>query len=50
MEVITEGVETQKQVNFLKEYGCDIFQGYHFAKPMPMREFEDKFLNKTMPV
>ncbi|MBE6876474.1 MAG: EAL domain-containing protein [Ruminococcus sp.] len=50
MEVITEGVETQEQVDFLKEYGCDIFQGYHFAKPMPVQEFEEKHLNKTVEV
>ena len=50
MEVITEGVETQEQVDFLKDYGCDIFQGYYFAKPMPMREFEMNFLNKTVHV
>ncbi len=50
MEVITEGVETQEQVDFLKDYGCDIFQGYHFAKPMPVRDFEENFLNQTVQV
>ncbi len=45
MEVITEGVETVEQVAFLKESGCDIFQGYHFAKPMPMADFEKDYLN-----
>ncbi|MDE6731233.1 MAG: EAL domain-containing protein, partial [Oscillospiraceae bacterium] len=47
MEVITEGVETQDQVNFLKTYGCDIFQGYYFAKPMPIMEFEMQYLNRV---
>lgn len=46
MEVITEGVEDIEQVNFLAEYGCDIYQGYYFAKPMPVDEFENGFLNK----
>lgn len=45
MEVITEGVETKTQVDFLAEYGCDIYQGYYFSKPMPVEEFEKKYLN-----
>lgn len=50
MEVITEGVETKTQVNFLAEYGCDIYQGYYFAKPMPVDDFEKKYLNVTVEV
>lgn len=45
MEVITEGVETKEQVDFLTDFGCDVFQGYFFAKPMPIDEFEEKFLS-----
>ncbi|MBQ8123019.1 MAG: EAL domain-containing protein, partial [Ruminococcus sp.] len=45
MEVITEGVETQEQVRFLTDFGCDIFQGYYFAKPMPVEDFEKKHLS-----
>lgn len=50
MEVITEGVETKNQVDFLAEYGCDIYQGYYFAKPMPVEDFEKNFLNITVEV
>ncbi|MDE7138149.1 MAG: EAL domain-containing protein, partial [Ruminococcus sp.] len=50
MEVITEGVETKEQVNFLTEFGCDIFQGYFFAKPMPVGEFEEKYLSTYVEV
>lgn len=50
MEVITEGVETKEQVNFLTEFGCDIFQGYFFAKPMPVGEFEEKYLSTYIEV
>lgn len=44
MEVITEGVETKEHVDFLTEIGTDIFQGYYFAKPMPVSEFEKRYL------
>lgn len=43
MPVITEGVETKEQVAFLTEMGCDMFQGYFFAKPMPVEEFENTY-------
>lgn len=41
MSVITEGVETAEQVAFLTEMGCDMFQGYYFAKPMEVARFEE---------
>jgi EAL domain-containing protein (putative c-di-GMP-specific phosphodiesterase class I) len=37
---LTEGVETSKQYHFLSGMGCKLFQGYYFAKPMPVKEFE----------
>ncbi len=47
MPVITEGVETAEQVEFLAEMGCDMFQGYFFAKPMPVEDFEREYLNEV---
>lgn len=44
MKVVSEGVETQEQVDFLTEVGCDMVQGYYFARPMPANEFEEKYL------
>ena len=38
--MIAEGVETGEQMLALKKLGCDIVQGYYFAKPMPAEEFE----------
>lgn len=33
-EVISEGVENDKQVNYLKDYGCDLIQGFVWGKPL----------------
>ena len=46
MRVVTEGVETKEQVAFLTEMGCDIFQGYFFARPMPVAQFEQSWMEK----
>lgn len=43
LTVVTEGVETADQVEYLTRAGCDIFQGYYFAKPMPVGDFENKY-------
>ena len=40
LSVIAEGVETEGQLNFLKDEGCDHYQGYFFSKPVPVDEFE----------
>ncbi|MFT7228195.1 MAG: diguanylate cyclase (GGDEF)-like protein/PAS domain S-box-containing protein [Methylophilaceae bacterium] len=40
LNVIAEGVETESQLAYLKEDGCNHFQGYLFGKPMPIKEFE----------
>lgn len=37
---VAEGVERKDQVVMLQELGCDIAQGYYYAKPMPVDEFE----------
>lgn len=46
MKVLSEGIETKNQTEFLKEMDCDMVQGYFYAKPMPIREFE-RFLNRN---
>lgn len=40
INVIAEGVETNSQFGFLKQYGCQHFQGYYFGKPLPIQAFE----------
>ncbi|MBP3869195.1 MAG: GGDEF domain-containing protein [Solobacterium sp.] len=43
MPVVSEGVETKAQVEYLRNIGCDIFQGYFYSKPIPISEFEQKY-------
>lgn len=40
IEVTAEGVETEEQYRFMRDLGCDMIQGYYFAKPMPVEEFD----------
>jgi diguanylate cyclase (GGDEF)-like protein/PAS domain S-box-containing protein len=47
LNLIAEGVETNKQLNCLSDYGCLFFQGYYFSKPLTPDQFIAYFLNKT---
>lgn len=40
LPVVVEGVETAKQVEFLKHLGCRYVQGFHYCRPVPTGEFE----------
>jgi EAL domain-containing protein (putative c-di-GMP-specific phosphodiesterase class I) len=44
MKVIAEGVETEEEVKYLQEIGCDAFQGFHFSRPVPVYKFEEEYL------
>lgn len=39
LPVIAEGVETERQADYLKSIGCRLMQGYYFARPMPAEEY-----------
>jgi diguanylate cyclase (GGDEF)-like protein/PAS domain S-box-containing protein len=39
MSIVAEGVETQEQLVFLAEQGCDAVQGYFIGKPLPIRQY-----------
>ena len=39
MRTVAEGVEEEEQVKFLAEQGCDMIQGFYYAKPMPKEDF-----------
>lgn len=40
MRTVAEGIETAAQAEMLRELGCDLGQGYYFAKPMPAAQME----------
>ena len=40
MRIVAEGVEEKEQVDFLASQNCDMIQGYYFAKPMPVADYE----------
>lgn len=41
LKIVVEGVETDGQYNLIRKLGCDMIQGYYFAKPMPIDEFNN---------
>ncbi len=43
MKIVAEGIESREQVDFLATQDCDLIQGYYFAKPMSVDEFEEKY-------
>ena len=43
VDTVCEGVETEEQVNFLREIGCSKLQGYYFCKPIPLEEILDRY-------
>ena len=45
-KTIAEGVESLEQVKILKRMGVDIIQGYYFSKPLPVDEFNEKYLKR----
>ena len=47
LNVVAEGVETEHQYRVLRDLGCDEYQGFFFARPLPPAEFEAQFLDSN---
>lgn len=47
MDVVAEGVEKKKQVDYLRSVGCNKIQGFYFSKPLPEEEYV-KLINKNV--
>ncbi len=53
LKVVAEGIENQIQLEFLKEQGCDLAQGYHISRPLPsdaITEYLKKKLKNTLEI
>ncbi|MET3196833.1 EAL domain-containing protein [Gottfriedia sp. OAE603] len=42
--VIAEGIEKEEQVTFLKQYACNVGQGYFYSRPLPVQQLEELLL------
>ena len=47
LKVVAEGIETPAAANTLREFGCDIAQGFFYAKPMPLEAFTSWMTGKA---
>ncbi len=47
LEVVAEGAEVMEHVQFLKDNGCDIIQGFFFSKPLEAKDFETRLYRPT---
>ena len=47
LQVIAEGVEDEHELAWLADKGCDLFQGFYFARPMPAEAFSQRLLTRA---
>lgn len=43
LKTVSEGVETEEQIAYLREIGCDVLQGFFYSKPISVSDFESKY-------
>ena len=41
---LAEGAESRIQIDRLRDLGCEVIQGYYYSKPIPLEEYEEKYL------
>lgn len=44
-DVVFEGIETDEQLEYVSSFGCDLIQGYYYSRPIPVAEFEQKYIH-----
>lgn len=49
MSIVSEGIETREELNFMKNLSCDTAQGYLFDKPLPRKDFEQRLKRRVYP-
>jgi len=50
LKIIAEGVETENQIEVLREIGCEDVQGYYYSPPVPIEEFEANHCKIKLPL
>lgn len=48
MVTVAEGIEAQAYADYLRDIGCDFIQGFLYYRPMPVEEFEARFITGTV--
>ena len=49
IHTVAEGIDNASQVQYLKQAGCDMIQGYYYFQPMPIKEFSFRAFHKGQP-
>ena len=44
IQVVAEGIETEEQLSVLRDCGVELAQGFLFSRPIPIEEYEEKYL------
>lgn len=47
LDVICEGIETKEEEEIIRSCGCRYVQGYLHDRPLPIKDFEEKYMNKN---